>query len=94
MMPAALRQRVPRPKTVCDVCLLRVVAAGDDPVTSTTEVVEHTPLSREGARQRLLGLADLDLIAQTEKGKTALWYPTLAGHRGTKSRCDCGRELP
>lgn len=84
---------MPRPKSVCDYCLLRAVAHGEDPVTSTSEVVDLTDLSREGARQRLTQLADAGLVEQTIKGKTALWYLSLAGHQTSGERCACGNEL-
>lgn len=84
---------MPRPPSVCDYCLLRAVAAGDAPVSSTTEIVGRAGLSREGARLRLRALAADGLLHETIKGQTALWYLSLSGHQTISDKCDCGTDL-
>lgn len=85
---------MPRPKTVCDDCLLRSVGAGDLSVTSTSEVVEATGLSQEAIRQRLWDLEEIGLLDEDTKGGTQLWELTEAGeHRVARDVCTCGMDL-
>jgi len=81
-----------RPRSVCDDCVLRAVAAGEAPVSSTPEVAARLEMSDQGVRDRLDQLADRDYLATDRKGRTRLWWLVAAGYRRLDGQqCGCTR---
>jgi len=83
-----------RPKEVCDDCLLRCVAHGDAPVSSTTEVSDRANLTKQAIRDRLHDLVAHQYLQTDNKSQTRLWWLTDIGQfRLEKGQCSCEHEL-
>lgn len=73
---------MPRPRTVSDIDLLKLLALSADPALAAPELSSELPITREAVNQRLAQLSEAGLVDEKKVGAAAkIYWLTDAGRR-------------
>lgn len=65
---------MPVEKKVSDAELVSIIRSADDPVLTTAEVTEGTPISRQAVKRRLEQLFEEGHISRKKAGRNRVWW--------------------